>query len=333
MQSPINSILRAATRKPGGKLNILTCPTHEAYESNLCKTGHNFYAVWTKGIKRWNPSFRAIPENYHLLPDNIVPDHITFDLVLSQQKFGQFQTLKPIADSLHVPVCSIEHTLPMPNWTEEQLKSLYAMRGDVNLFISEYSMGKWGWQKGEADVVHHGIDTDLFQPAPNPKPIILSVVNDWIGRRVICGFDTWQTVTKGLPVFVLGDTKGLSKPAANVEELAKAYQQSRIFLNTSLISPIPTALLEAMSAGCACVSTSNCMIPEIIEHGVNGFISNDERELRGYLELLLKDEAKAKELGDAARKTILDKFSLSSFVNNWDSYLRKTAEVVYKGER
>lgn len=132
---------------------------------------------------------------------------------------------------------------------------------------------------------------------------------------------------------VLGDSKGLSKPAANIEELVKTYQQSRIFLNTSLISPIPTALLEAMSTGCACVSTSNCMIPEIIEHGVNGFISNDERELRGYLERLLKDEELAKKLGQAARQTILDKFSLSSFVNNWDSYIRKTAEVVYKGER
>ncbi len=333
MQSPINSILRAATRKPGDKLNILTCPTHEAYESNLCQTGHNFYAIWTKGIKRWNTSYRPLPSNYHILPDNIIPDHISFDLVLSQQKFGQFQTLKPIADSLHLPLVSIEHTLPMPSWSEEQLKSLYEMKGDLNLFISDFSMGKWGWTKGEADVIHHGIDTDLFKPGLNRQAIILSVVNDWIGRRVICGFDTWQRITKGLPVAVLGDTKGLSKPAASVEELSKTYQQSRIFLNTSLISPIPTALLEGMAAGCACVSTSNCMIPEIIEHGVNGFISNDERELRGYLELLLKDEGRAKELGEAARKTILEKFSLSSFVNKWDSYLREIANVVYKGAR
>ena len=43
MLSPISSIIRAATRK-SGKLNILTFPTHERYETMLCKTGHNFYA-------------------------------------------------------------------------------------------------------------------------------------------------------------------------------------------------------------------------------------------------------------------------------------------------
>ena len=44
------------------------------------------------------------------------------------------------------------------------------------------------------------------------------------------------------------------------------------------------------------------MIPEIIENGKNGLISNDPQELRGFLQLLLKDEDLAKELGDNARK-------------------------------
>ena len=54
MLSPITSIIRAATRKKEDKLNILTFPTHERYESMLAKTGHNFYAYRAEGIKDWN---------------------------------------------------------------------------------------------------------------------------------------------------------------------------------------------------------------------------------------------------------------------------------------
>ena len=42
-QRSVRSILRSA-HKPK-KLNILTFATHERYEHNLCKTGHNFYSL------------------------------------------------------------------------------------------------------------------------------------------------------------------------------------------------------------------------------------------------------------------------------------------------
>ena len=125
---------------------------------------------------------------------------------------------------------------------------------------------------------------------PEREPICLSVVNDWANRDWCCGFTIWQGVTKGLPVSVLGDTPGLSKPASSFDKLVRAYQSSRIFLNTSTISPVPTSLLEAMACGCAVVSTATCMIPEIIKNGVNGFISNDEEELKEMLVELLNNE-------------------------------------------
>ena len=80
-----------------------------------------------------------------------------------------------------------------------------------------------------------------------------------------------------------------------------------------------------MSCGCACVSTATCMIPDIIENGVNGFISNDEDELRGYIETLLKDEDLRSKLGAAARQTILDDFSEEKFINNWN----ETFDIAY----
>jgi glycosyltransferase involved in cell wall biosynthesis len=69
------------------------------------------------------------------------------------------------------------------------------------------------------------------------------------------------------------------------------------------------------------------MIPEIIKNGINGFISNDESELRGYIEKLLYDEELREELGKNARKTILDRFSEEKFLNKWNKIFDQAYEV------
>lgn len=326
--NPLSSIIRQSTRRISDKLNILTAPTHERYESGLCQTGHNFYAFRGEGIKDWNCQYGNIPENYVLLDPAEkhlqVPNHVEFDLVLSQNKFGQFQNLQPIARLLNIPLVSLEHTLPMSVWSDEYIAQMSSMRGNVNVFISEFSLNAWNWDsRNDTTVIHHMIDTGLFQVGGlERQSVALSIVNDWINRDHFCGFKLWQQITQDIPVRVIGDTPGLSEPAKSTEELIQAYQSSQVFLNTSLISPIPTSLLEAMSCGCACVSTATCMIPEIIQDGINGFISNDPGVLKDKVRLLLNDSKLARKLGNAARQTILDKFNKASFLCKWDNVFR-----------
>lgn len=328
--NPVGHILRQSENKES--LNILTSCTHEAYESGLTLTGHNFYAYRATGIKDWNAKYRPIPKNYVILDKDLgtnqIPSHVKFDLVLSQNKFGQFQVLSQIANHMHVPLISLEHTLPVPQWDNNMRNYVKSARGNLNVFISKYSVNQWGFDIYDPTVrvIEHMIDTDFFNPnlirkdLPGPRNNhILSVVNDWINRDWCCNFSGWTRITKGLPVRVLGDTKGLSETAKSPEHLMMEYSNSRIFLNTSTISPVPTALMEAMSCGCACVTTATCMIPEIIKNGENGFISNDENELREYCKTLLKDEILAKKLGEAARKTIVEKYNKYRFIESWNN--------------
>lgn len=327
MTSPVRTIINSALRTPDSEVNVLTFPTHERYQTNLAETGVNFYLWQAEGIKPWVDKYGPVPKNTVLLnPDKQeqqIPLHVDIDLVLSQNKFGQFGIAKQIAEQLSVPLISLEHTLPMESWSDLQLNQLYNMRGDINVFISDYSMERWGWSKDESTVVHHGIDTELFSPSENiqREPVVLSVVNDWIDRDWCCGYRLWENITEypnsPLPLQVVGDTEGLSKPAKSTEDLVNEYRMSRIFLNTSLISPIPTSLLEAMACGCAVVTTETCMIPEIIVNGENGYMSNDPKKLRSFVDKLLQDEVLAKELGERARKTIVDNFSLNKFVGAW----------------
>ena len=79
-----------------------------------------------------------------------------------------------------------------------------------------------------------------------------------------------------------------------------------------------------MACGCAVVSTATCMIPEIIEHEKNGFISNDPNELRQFLEVLLNDDKLAQQLGQEARNTMVEKYNLQRHIDNWNKIFYAT---------
>lgn len=338
MPSATSSILRKAKKKKNEKFNILTAPTHEAYETNLAKTNANFFALGHDQFRGWNPQYRDVPYNYVLFDKRKgrqqIPPDIDFDFVLSQNKFGQFQVLSEIARELHLPLISLEHTLPFPGWNNQQLHEIKKMKGNLNVFISEYSVDKWDFDLNDSSVriVHHGINTDTFvNRKQERKNVLLSIVNDWVNRDWCCNFNGWARITNELPVEVYGDTPGLSRATQSVDELVDIYNSCSIFVNTSTISPVPTALMEAMSAGCAIVSTATCMIPSIIENGKNGLISNDEQELRNFCLHLLNEPEYARELGENARKTIEDRFSDKLFVKNWNNVFEEASKIIYKG--
>src|SRR4051794_11638866 len=95
----IRSITRKITREPNEPLNIVTACTHEAFESGLALTQENFYAFRTLdgSVKNWETKYRKVPSNYTLLNPhegwNQIPLWLDVDLVLSQNKFGQYQIL------------------------------------------------------------------------------------------------------------------------------------------------------------------------------------------------------------------------------------------------
>jgi len=327
----MSSILRAATRGKESPLNILTVSTHERYCSICEKLPHNFYAYCGQGLKDWNTDYAPIPSNYTILQPQYIPPDIDIDILLSQNKFGQFPLFREMSSKFKIPLISLEHTLPVPAWDEYQTASISQMRGHINVFLSEYSAKAWGWND-DYIIIPPGIDTDLFTPIFElpTEPVIMSVVNDWINRDWACGFRLWREVTNNLTVQVFGDTPGLSKAAPSIEYLIDAYRQARVFLNTSLVSTCPFTLLEAMACGACPVSTATTMIPQVIEDGVNGFISNDPKALRSRCIELLNNPELARQMGRKARETVVEKFSFHQMAAKWNDVFELAARVVVK---
>src|SRR3990167_10939943 len=297
MLNPMRSILRAATRLDNEPLNVLTIVTHERFEQNLAKCNINITAIAGPGTRDWNKKVAPIPNNYNIIKvEELTPqaiysktNNIDFDCVISQNRFEQYQVLQQASKLLQLPLICIEHTDIMPFWNTAMINNLSNMRGDYNVYISDYNKERW---KGKISdiVIEHGIDTDTFCSGKRSRNNhLLSMCNDWIGRDIPCGYSIWKRVTQNLPVRVVGDTKGLSRGTNSLEECVKELQNSRVFVNTSQYSPIPMSMLEAMACECAVVTTATCMIPELILNGKNGLISNNETKLTEYCKSLLSN--------------------------------------------
>lgn len=340
MSSAIASILRAATRKEGEPLNILTASCHERYQSGFTGVNATFWLYRSPQVKDWNSIFAPLPANHILLDPTKVeaqlPPEVDFDVVFSQNKCGMFQVLAPIARRLHLPLISVEHTLAPDFWPKEQVEYLKTLRGDFNVFITEFSRRKWGWGEDEAEVIHHGCDTDVFCPdfSVEKKPHVLSVVNQFNhpDRKYCCGIDFWREATEGLPRLHIGESHdGWSQPAKSVTDLVNHYRQATVFVDTAGSSPIPTVVLEAMSSGCVVVSRGNAAVPEIIKDGQNGFICETPKEMREMLQKILARPQDYTHIGKVARETIVRDFSLDKFVSNWEALFRRAADKVFVG--
>ncbi len=100
--------------------------------------------------------------------------------------------------------------------------------------------------------------------------------------------------------------------ALSHSETTAQLRRADIFALASFAEGIPVALMEAMSLGIPCVSTSIAGIPELIRTGVDGILVPPANAvaLADALESLAADSAYRKSLGHSARQRIVTHYNL-----------------------
>lgn len=92
-----------------------------------------------------------------------------------------------------------------------------------------------------------------------------------------------------------------------------------IFCLTSIKEGLPISLIEAMAAGLPVIGSKVEGIEDVIIHGRNGFLvdQDDVHGLKDCLYSLLQDEAVCKRLGESSRHMAREKYSLEQCVNRY----------------
>jgi glycosyltransferase involved in cell wall biosynthesis len=108
-------------------------------------------------------------------------------------------------------------------------------------------------------------------------------------------------------------------------EPERYLQVMNVFALTSSLEGLPLAILEAWAVGLPVVASAVGGVPDLIEHGRNGFLfpSGEEDALVNCLDSLLADPVTAAGVGDAARREAVARYDLSRMAGDYDRHYRE----------
>jgi len=214
-----------------------------------------------------------------------------------------------------------------------------------HLHISAYSRRVFGHDgKPWAHVVYGGVDVEKFRPAsPNaegPRPVL------YVGRLLAHKGvnDLVDAAPPDFPLEIVGrphddrflqDIRRRAAGKAVVfrhecddDDVVGAYQRALCIVlpsvyrtmygaTTKVPELLGQTLLEGMACGIPAICTDVASMPEVVEHGVTGFVvpPNDPVSLRAKLIWLSEHPGQAAAMGGAGRRRVLARFTWDRVVD------------------
>lgn len=179
--------------------------------------------------------------------------------------------------------------------------------------------------------IHNAVDPRVCKPGKNPKEkyLVLSVarlVNQKDQQKLIKIISLSKYKNK-IKLVIIGmgplqqKLQSLSQalkvnltiiPNVSYTQLVAWYQKATVFCLTSIIEGQVKVLLEALSTGCACLTTP--FIGNMTENNITGLIGANPKQLARQLDRLLSDSKLNFTLGQQARRLVIEQFDLIKMV-------------------
>jgi len=234
------------------------------------------------------------------------------------------------------------------SWEWSQRLQSYQIKAANSMFSREWAMRRWGI---DCEIIYPPVDMTL---EPRDKRDIIMSVGRFSATghskkqiEMLSTYERLRSAARGWTYFTVGgvsptdedrgyfeevsrrSTDCCATALANVEhaELRRLYEQAKVFWHGAgygesescpeLSEHFGISTVEAMSAGCVPIVVNRGAQPEIVEHGVSGFVWNTLEELGEYTELIVRDEQLRLEISQAARKRAVA-FSRARFVEHFE---------------
>lgn len=287
--------------------------THEGYHHELCKLKCEF-TIMQDSVHRWNKRYRPIPSNVTFYDRTVMAiSSVEKHDVAIVHNYKQWNLLRECT----IPKIIIMHCSKAgqgdPEFTSEDLSQCAVV------FNSFTDKERWNLKCPMQFVIWHGFDPDEWPISNREINKVLTVGRRISERDSVCGYRIVQGFERsGIPIKLVGDNPALGiQSPDNFTELRRYYGKYAVYLNPTIISPMPRARGEAMMSGIPVVTTGFYDESQFIEQGVNGFYSNNLQEVKEYTALLLADKKLQEKMSIETRRTALEKFHISRFLLEW----------------
>jgi glycosyltransferase involved in cell wall biosynthesis len=305
--------------------DVLIWQTHGSYLNTLVRSfvgrPYRFYLPTKpdkpEGYGGRGPTFSWSPET-HEVPAEQVRD-LDLDLIVYQSEknftVDASEILTPEQRSL--PAIFLEHNTPQGRINE--MTHCVDDPGVLVVHVTHFNDLFWDCRRTPTRVIDHAVvPTDGGYTGETRRGV--SLVNDLPRRGRVVGGDVFRRVRGEVPLDLFGfDSDGVGGfgdlPQAEVHERMRAY---RFYFNPIRYTSLPLSVLEAMELGLPVVALATTELVTVIRDGENGFIGTDVDYLVGRMRGLLADEELARELGEAGRRTVQERFNLERFASDWE---------------
>lgn len=349
-------------RKKRPRYRVLTHRWHVPHQFEIYKLPFDFTLVTGTGTgatNSWSYDQRPLPENAQLVSiADVDPSQFDMALVhfdenvlspdLSNGVLGTEwgDTFRWFTENIKIPMVGVCHgTVPFvgqyaanPNPIAEfetyrpDADMLRDRLADVNVVVNSHQAAD-EWQFRKSRVIWHGYDPQEFLPGKHDLDIVTHGVDKarphYRGAHALRA--TLDRLGAGIGVSTHKHEAQMPVSREDPRYAGFAFQnwldhlgRHKIYLNTTLRSPMPRSRTEAMLCGVIPVSLDNHDVSRFIENGVNGFYSSSPEELADFCRSICRNPAMHSKMSASARATAMDVFNHDRFLTQWVRLVEET---------
>ena len=247
-----------------------------------------------------------------------------FDCILFQDDHqwekDQYEFLTPAQRAL--PRIYLEHDPPLahPTNTRHPVDD----PGVLLVHVTPFNALMWDSGRTPVRVIEHGVPAphELQYSGELARGLVVTNHLAWRGRRM--GPDLFVQARRTVPLDLVGMAAQELGGLGEIEHarLPAFMARYRFLFSPIRYSSLGLGVIEAMMAGLPVVTFATAEMATVIENGVSGYTATGLDPLLGHMQALLDDPGLARHLGEGARRTARDRFSIGRFSSDWDAALR-----------